>query len=67
MRTWGWALPALALVGIVVGCLRTEWGADALEAGHRAPPLEGADAEGRPMRLEDYRGRVVLLHFWHAS
>jgi len=29
-----------------------------------APPFALRDLEGRPARLEDYRGRVVLLNFW---
>jgi cytochrome oxidase Cu insertion factor (SCO1/SenC/PrrC family) len=29
-----------------------------------APPFELATLEGRPARLVDLRGRVVLLYFW---
>src|SRR5262245_15956960 len=29
-----------------------------------APPLALRDLGGGPVRLEDYRGRVVLLNFW---
>jgi thiol-disulfide isomerase/thioredoxin/predicted esterase len=32
--------------------------------GRPAPEITGIDLSGRPMRLSDYRGRVVLLNFW---
>jgi peroxiredoxin len=35
--------------------------------GKRAPELTGTDLEGRPMKLSEYRGKVVLLLFWSAS
>ena len=34
--------------------------------GKLAPPIEGEDSHGQPMRLADYRGKVVLLSFWHG-
>jgi len=30
----------------------------------RAPQIEGEDIDGKPTRLADYRGKVVLLDFW---
>ena len=33
-------------------------------AGVITPALELADLEGKPHRLADYRGRVVLVNFW---
>jgi peroxiredoxin len=35
-----------------------------LEAGHEAPDFAFTDLDGRPHRLKDYRGKVVLLDFW---
>jgi hypothetical protein len=32
--------------------------------GRVAPEIEGEDLEGRPMKLSDFRGKVVLLVFW---
>jgi thiol-disulfide isomerase/thioredoxin len=29
-----------------------------------APKLELKDVEGRPLRLSDYKGKIVLLNFW---
>jgi hypothetical protein len=36
-----------------------------LAVGRVAPDIEGEDQEGRPFKLSDYRGKVVLLDFWH--
>ena len=35
--------------------------------GAIAPAIEGTDSLGRVMRLADYRGKVVLLSFWHGG
>jgi len=35
-----------------------------LTVGKVAPDIEGADQDGRPLKLSDYRGKVVLLYFW---
>ncbi len=35
-----------------------------LLAGMPAPDIAGEDIDGRPFRLSDYRGRVVMLDFW---
>ncbi len=35
-----------------------------LAAGGVAPELGAVDAEGRPVRLSDFKGKVVLLNFW---
>ena len=35
-----------------------------LAVGKVAPDIEGADQDGRPFKLSDYRGKVVLLYFW---
>jgi len=38
--------------------------ADNLKVGQTVPELEGVDTEGQPLRLSDYRGKVVVLEFW---
>lgn len=35
-----------------------------LKIGKPAPEIEGVSAEGKPMKLSDYRGRVVVLNFF---
>ncbi len=37
---------------------------EALEIGQTAPEITGADLDGKPMKLSDYRGKVVVLDFW---
>jgi peroxiredoxin len=34
------------------------------EVGQPAPSLEGTDADGKPLKLSDYRGKVVVVDFW---
>jgi hypothetical protein len=38
-----------------------------LSVGKKAPDIEGRDQEGKRFRLSDYRGKVVLLDFWHQQ
>jgi hypothetical protein len=35
-----------------------------LQPGKPAPEIVGEDIDGKPMKLSDFRGRVVLLNFW---
>jgi hypothetical protein len=36
-----------------------------LTVGKVAPEIEGQDQDGNKFKLTDYRGKVVLLDFWH--
>ena len=38
--------------------------ATGVRVGRQAPEIAGVDEEGRPLRLSDYRGKVVVLDFW---
>jgi len=33
--------------------------------GQVAPEIEGQDQDSNRFKLSDYRGKVVLLDFWH--
>ncbi|WP_422929216.1 TlpA family protein disulfide reductase [Singulisphaera sp. PoT] len=35
-----------------------------LGIGCTAPEIEGEDIDGKPMKLSDYRGKVVMVSFW---
>jgi hypothetical protein len=35
-----------------------------LAVGKEAPEIKGEDLDGKPLKLSDYRGKVVLLDFW---
>jgi thiol-disulfide isomerase/thioredoxin len=35
-----------------------------LEPGRTAPEIEREDIDGRPMKLSDFRGKVIALSFW---
>jgi hypothetical protein len=34
------------------------------EVGNTAPEITGGDLEGKPMKLSEFRGKVVVLDFW---
>src|SRR5262249_45547242 len=38
-----------------------------LAVGKEAPEIEGEDQDGKRFKLSDYRGKVVLLDFWHQQ
>jgi peroxiredoxin len=64
-----WAAGALAalLAGSAVVQARAARAADeaiGLGPGYRPPPFTASDINGKPHRLSDYEGEVLVLHFW---
>lgn len=37
---------------------------DSLQIGKPAPEITGVDLDGNPMKVSDFRGKVVVLDFW---
>jgi hypothetical protein len=67
MRNWGKAALPLVVGLVVAGCAIFSAGPITVEAGKPAPEIERTDSNGEPFYLEEYKGRVVLLHFWHMA
>jgi peroxiredoxin len=38
-----------------------------LSVGAEAPDIVGTDLDGNPLKLKDYRGRIVVLSFWFTG
>lgn len=55
----------MAVVVIAAGAvLALRPAGEAPTKGSSAPAFETFDLDGKPVRLADYRGKVVLLNFW---
>ena len=46
---------------------KSDFTANGLRQGYLAPDVEGSDLEGNPMKLSDFRGKVVVLEFWAST
>jgi hypothetical protein len=55
------------LAGVLSGCVPLSFRGQAPRDGSAAPPTRGIDVAGQPLDLGEYRGKVVLLGFWHSS
>ncbi len=62
---WGWraALAAVLLAATPVQALDLN-AADPVSAGAAAPDFTLPDTSGKPVRLGDFQGKVLLLTFW---
>ena len=55
----------LAVLGAALVCTLQAAGADVgLERGQRLPSFSGRDLDGESHTLSQYRGKVLILHFW---
>jgi len=66
MKTFWVVVVALCLAAVLVVRLREHMApaGTGFRPGQLAPELSLNDLNGRPLRLADYRGKVVLLNFW---
>jgi hypothetical protein len=55
------------LAGVLAGCVPLSFHSQAPHEGALAPTTRGIDAAGQPLDLGQYRGKVVLLSFWHST
>jgi cytochrome oxidase Cu insertion factor (SCO1/SenC/PrrC family) len=55
------AIPALFLSASLLGFAGCSSGTD---VGGAAPDFSLKDLDGDPVKLSDFRGKVVLLNFW---
>ena len=53
-------LPAILVLVLLPGIVS----ADTMKAGQSAPAFSTRTIEGKPLRLQDLRGKVVILDFW---
>ncbi|HSG70815.1 MAG TPA: TlpA disulfide reductase family protein, partial [Planctomycetaceae bacterium] len=40
---------------------------DHMLVGQTPPDLEGTDVSGKPVKLSDYRGKLLIVDFWQGS
>ena len=70
MNAWLRWCVVLLFGGLLIGCgavpsSRTARKTlDGFALDESAPEIEGEDIDGQPMKLSDYRGKVVMLDFW---
>jgi hypothetical protein len=57
-------LLSLSLWTMPVGAQKKEKDASGPSIDKPAPDIVGKDLDGKPLKLSDYRGKVVLLDFW---
>jgi peroxiredoxin len=59
---------AAVVLVLLAGCLPSYLTVPSgTQPGQLAPPIVGNDANGEALRLEDFKGKVVLLHFGYAG
>ncbi|HEX3146505.1 MAG TPA: TlpA disulfide reductase family protein [Gemmataceae bacterium] len=54
----------LAAVGLLYVMSLDKLPPEGMRAGNTCPEIAGLDAEGKPIKLSEYRGKVVLVSFW---
>ena len=62
MKIWHWIVVIVLGLIFVGSALYQSW--ERPKGGDLAPDVILSRMNGEPVRLSDYRGKVVLLHFW---
>ncbi len=57
-------LAGVFVAGVILAAWLTRGRIQPVVSGYPAPGFEVTDAEGNPVTLEDFRGKVVLLNVW---
>jgi thiol-disulfide isomerase/thioredoxin len=62
LKALGWLLPILVVALFIITGRHPD--DPSVSSAILAPETSGIDAAGEPIRLQDFRGRVVVLSFW---
>jgi hypothetical protein len=60
----GKAKEVKAFVAQAAGQLAGLKNLDLIQVGKPVPEIEGIDTEGKPFKLSDYKGKVILIDYW---
>ncbi|MGO9916429.1 MAG: peroxiredoxin family protein [Isosphaeraceae bacterium] len=61
------SLGRILVMVVLVGVGLAAWyrlGKGNVAVGGAAPEITGTDLDGKPMKLSDFRGKIVMLDFW---
>jgi len=62
-RSLGRSLALIVVAGITLAAWLS-FGQGKPAVNRPAPEIRGKDLDGNPMKLSDFRGKVVMLDFW---
>ena len=57
-------LPALVGLWLLAAAFTASAQQRGTGIGKAAPEITGQDVDGKPLKLSDYQGKVVLVDFW---
>ncbi|MCR8645475.1 redoxin domain-containing protein [Paenibacillus sp. N1-5-1-14] len=61
-----WVVIGVLLIAVTYTIMTAKGGVQdhVVRIGQAAPEIEGVDINGREVKLSDYRGKGVVLHYW---